>query len=293
MTSNNIINNNNLLIIEDYVTPLDVPKILDWFNDNSIAEIKDITYHKHEEPEYYVEDKQIYGYVLIEIDKWYDNAYSNYIYNHLVSNGYYHFHNYYGISPWNTDIYNFKLEFYYKNPNINTNIDSNVNNSDNSDNKFDPNSPLPPPIVRQYATTSPLSSDVDEVDEAHHDEVDEVYEAHHDEVDEAHHDEVDEAHHDEVDEALHDEVDEVDETHHDEEDDDETDEDYNYVETHDVDDDKYEYLPVKIHNMVTRSKSKKIFNNDDNLTLKKSIVKKNKKFIVNTTWNRRLRSNIK
>ena len=45
--------------------------------------------------------------------------------------------------------------------------------------------------------------------------------------------------------------------------------------------------------MVTRSKSKKIFNNDNNLTLKKTIVKKNKKFIVNTTWNRRLRSNIK
>ena len=271
MTTNNIINNHNLLIIEDYVTPLDVPKILDWFNDNSIAEIKDITYHKHEEPEYYVEDKQIYGYVLIEINKWYDNAYSNYIYNHLVSNGYY-----YGISPWNTDIFNFKLEFYYKNSNINTTIDSSVNNSDNSDNsdnKFDPKTPLPPPIVRQYASTSPLSSELYEGDEV--DEVDVVDEVHHDEVDEAHHDKVDETHHDE------------------EDDDDETDEDYNYVETHDVDDDKYEYLPVKIHKMVTRSKSKKIFNNDDNLTLKKTIVKKNKKFIVNTTWNRRLRSNIK
>ena len=255
MTSNNIINNhnNNLLIIEDYVTPLDVPKILDWFNDNSIAEIKDITYHKHEEPEYYVEDKQIYGYVLIEINKWYDNTYSNYIYNHLVSNGYY-----YGISLWNTDIFNFKLEFYYKNSNINTTIDSSVNNSDN---KFDPKSPLPPPIVRQYASTSPLSSELYEGDEV-------------DVLDEAHHDVVDEAHHDEVD-------------------DDEADEDYNYVETHDVEDDKYEYLPVKIHKMVTRSKSKKIFNNDNNLTFKKTIVKKNKKFIVNTTWNRRLRSNIK
>lgn len=267
MTTNNIINNhnNNLLIIDDYVTPLDVPKILDWFNDNSIAEIKDITYHKHEEPEYYVEDKQIYGYVLIEINKWYDNTYSNYIYNHLVSNGYY-----YGISLWNTDIFNFKLEFYYKNSNINTTIDSSVNNSDNSDNKFDPKTPLPPPIVRQYASTSPLSSELyegDEVDVVDHDELDQ------DEVD-----------HDELD---HDEVD------HDETYDDEADEDYNYVETHDVEDDKYEYLPVKIHKMVTRSKSKKIFNNDDNLTLKKTIVKKNKKFIVNTTWNRRLRSNIK
>ena len=57
MTSNNIINKHTVLIIEDYVTPLDVQTILDWFNDNSIAEIKDITYHKHEEPEYYVEDK--------------------------------------------------------------------------------------------------------------------------------------------------------------------------------------------------------------------------------------------
>ena len=274
MTSNNIINKHTVLIIEDYVTPLDVPTILDWFNDNSIAEIKDITYHKHEEPEYYVEDKQIYGYVLIEIDKWYDNAYSNYIYNHLVSNGYYHFHNYYGISPWNIDISNFKLELYYKNSNINTTIDSNVNNSDN---KFHPKSSLPPPIVRQPATISPPSSEVDHHTELDQDELDQD-EVDHDELD---HDELD---HDELD---HDEVD------HDETYDDEADEDYNYVETHDVEDDKYEYLPVKIHKMVTRSKSKKIFNNDDNLTLKKTIVKKNKKFIVNTTWNRRLRSNIK
>ena len=270
MTSNNINNKHNLLIIEDYVTPLDVPKILDWFNNNSIAEIKDITYHKHEEPEYYVEDKPIYGYVLIEIDKWYDNDYSNYIYNHLVSNGYYHFYNYYEISPCNTDISNLKLELYYKNSNINTTIDSNVNNSNNSnnsDNKFDSKSSLPPPIVRQPATTSPPCSELDESDE----------------LDVG----------DEVNEAPNDELDVGDETYDDETDDDEADEDYNYVETHDVEDDKYEYLPVKIHKMVTRSKSKKIFNNDDNLTLKKTIVKKNKKFIVNTTWNRRLRSNIK
>ena len=285
MTTNNIINKHTALIIEDYVTPLDVPKILDWFNNNSIAEIKDITYHKHEEPEYYVEDKQIYGYVLIEIDKWYDNAYSNYIYNHLVSNGYYHFHNYYGITPWNTDISNFKLELYYKNSNINTTIDSNVNNSDN---KFDPKCSLPPPIVRQPATISPPSSEVDD-----HNELDKVNELDQDEVD---HDEVDdnEVDHDEADEdeVDHDVVDDN-EVDHDETDEDEADEDYNYVETHDVEDDKYEYLPVKIHKMVTRSKSKKIFNNDNNLTLKNTIVKKNKKFIVNTTWNRRLRSNIK
>ena len=69
------------LIIPDYVLPLDIERIHKWFEKHDIAIVEKVTFHLHEEPEYYIEyHKDYYGYAVIEINHWCtnDGAYTFY-----------------------------------------------------------------------------------------------------------------------------------------------------------------------------------------------------------------------
>jgi hypothetical protein len=71
------------LTIPGYVLPQDVNYIQMWFKNFDIATVKSVEYHDHEEPEYNAEDKPYFGYVIIEIDEWYDNACSRNFYEKI------------------------------------------------------------------------------------------------------------------------------------------------------------------------------------------------------------------
>ena len=71
--NNNMVYSIKTLTIPDYVLPMDVPKIINWFDYYNIANVKNVDIREHPEPEYYVEDKPYYGYAVIEIDEWYKN----------------------------------------------------------------------------------------------------------------------------------------------------------------------------------------------------------------------------
>ena len=58
---------NMVLTIPDYVTPMDIPKVYNYFEYYNIAEIKNVLYFDHPEEEYYCEDKPFYGFMIIEI----------------------------------------------------------------------------------------------------------------------------------------------------------------------------------------------------------------------------------
>ena len=59
------------LIIPDYVLVGDIGIIHNWFEKYDIATVEKVTFHLHEEPEYY---KDIYGYAVIEINHWHTNS---------------------------------------------------------------------------------------------------------------------------------------------------------------------------------------------------------------------------
>ena len=75
-----------MLYIPDYVVFEDIPKIIKYFDDFSIAKVKDVQVCKHLEPEYYVEDNYNYGSALIEIDYYYYNQGSYNFYNSIKNN---------------------------------------------------------------------------------------------------------------------------------------------------------------------------------------------------------------
>ena len=83
--NNNMLYSIKTLTIPDYVLPMDVPKIINWFDYYNIANVKNVDFREHPEPEYYVEDKPYYGYAVIEIDKWYKNNSSLTFYEYLAS----------------------------------------------------------------------------------------------------------------------------------------------------------------------------------------------------------------
>jgi hypothetical protein len=72
-----------MLYIPDYVVYEDIPKIIKYFDDFSIAKVKDVQVVPHNEQEYYVEDSYNYGYALIEIDYYYYNQGSCNFYNSI------------------------------------------------------------------------------------------------------------------------------------------------------------------------------------------------------------------
>ena len=74
------------LVIPDFVSPLDIDKIYKWFQDFNIAELDNIEFFEHEEPEYYVEDKRdFYGYAVIHIKEWYNNQGSHNFYQNIAN----------------------------------------------------------------------------------------------------------------------------------------------------------------------------------------------------------------
>ena len=75
-----------MLYIPDYVVYEDIPKIIKYFDDFSIAKVKDVKVVPHNEPEYYVEDNYNYGYALIEIDYYYYNQGACNFYNSIENN---------------------------------------------------------------------------------------------------------------------------------------------------------------------------------------------------------------
>jgi len=75
-----------MLYIPDYVVYEDIPKIIKYFDDFSIAKVKDVQVVPHHEPEYYVEDCYNCGYALIEIDYYYYNQGSCNFYNSIENN---------------------------------------------------------------------------------------------------------------------------------------------------------------------------------------------------------------
>ena len=77
------------LIIPDNVLPTDVETIRYWFEYYDIAKVDKVTFYLHEEPEYYVEDKNdYYGYAIVEIKEWlYNNCAFNFYENIYNLNG--------------------------------------------------------------------------------------------------------------------------------------------------------------------------------------------------------------
>lgn len=83
--NNNMLYSIKILTIPDFVLPMDIPKIINWFDYYNIANVKNVEFREHPEPEYYVEDKPYYGYAVIEIDEWYKNNSSLTFYEYLAS----------------------------------------------------------------------------------------------------------------------------------------------------------------------------------------------------------------
>ena len=75
-----------MLYIPDYVVFEDIPRIIKYFDDFSIAKVKDVQVFKHLEDEYYDENHHYYGYALIEIEYYYYNQGSCNFYNSIENN---------------------------------------------------------------------------------------------------------------------------------------------------------------------------------------------------------------
>ena len=81
------VNRHKYLIINDDIVPLDSSDIYHFFDNNSIAEIKEIKFYKHPECENNVDEDKYYpsGYAIIIIDYWLDTNNSNSFYNSLLN----------------------------------------------------------------------------------------------------------------------------------------------------------------------------------------------------------------
>lgn len=91
------------LIIPNYVTAGDIPKIWHFFDYFNIAKVKDIEYYNNNEnsqlDQYYG-----YGYVIILIDEWYNNTGAKNFYESIVDNK---------CRMVYDDPYYWNVEFYY------------------------------------------------------------------------------------------------------------------------------------------------------------------------------------
>ena len=56
------------LIIPDYVSTIHLDKIYNYFDYYNIADVKEVTYHNHPDPQYIYLDEPYYGYAIIEIN---------------------------------------------------------------------------------------------------------------------------------------------------------------------------------------------------------------------------------
>ena len=74
------------LIISDYISISDIPKVYNYFDYFNIAKLKNVTYYDHPETEYYAEDKPFYGFAIIEVEEWYNNNSAKFLYNAICEN---------------------------------------------------------------------------------------------------------------------------------------------------------------------------------------------------------------
>lgn len=91
-TNNNTQENNNtrsyykILYIPDYVTSADIVRIKEYFYKFNIAIIDNVYVYRHNEPEYYVNDDNYYGYAIIHVKEWYNTQVAINFYNRLLNN---------------------------------------------------------------------------------------------------------------------------------------------------------------------------------------------------------------
>ena len=76
---------NKHLVIPDYAIANHVPLVYKYFDDYNIAKLKNVTYYDYpaEENDY---DEPFYGYIIIEVEQWFDNVTSRNFYNTIVNN---------------------------------------------------------------------------------------------------------------------------------------------------------------------------------------------------------------
>jgi len=73
------------LVIPDYTIANHVPVVYKYFADFNIAKLKNVTYYDYP-PEENDEDEPFYGYIIIEVDQWFDNGTSRNFYNAIYNN---------------------------------------------------------------------------------------------------------------------------------------------------------------------------------------------------------------
>ena len=73
------------LMIPDYTIANHVPLVYKYFNDFNIAKLKNVTYYDYPAEEN-DEDEPFYGYIIIEVEQWFDNVTSRNFYNAVVDN---------------------------------------------------------------------------------------------------------------------------------------------------------------------------------------------------------------
>jgi hypothetical protein len=73
------------LVIPDYTIANHVPLVYKYFDDFNIAKLKNVTYYDYQAEEN-DEDEPFYGYIIIEVEQWFDNVTSRNFYNAVVDN---------------------------------------------------------------------------------------------------------------------------------------------------------------------------------------------------------------
>ena len=81
----NVIYGWKTLVIPDLVLESDITYIIDYFDYYNLANVKQVKVYKHPEQEYYVEDRNLFGYAVIEIEEWYQNNSSLSFYENLIN----------------------------------------------------------------------------------------------------------------------------------------------------------------------------------------------------------------
>lgn len=281
-----------ILTIPDFVLQKDIPTIINFFHYYGIADVKNVSVFEHPEPESYVEDKQFYGYAIIEINKWYTNNVSKSFYENLIVGSAKIMYN--DFEYWDVEFYEPRTQEEVNA--ITQNLEEKLHEPADDNEEY-------------YSEEDYRKSEAQEAKERMESDVGEY--VHDDEDDKEDHDDKenhdDKEDHDDKDD--HDDKEDHDDGEDDEDDgedeDDPNDEDYEFEETDEEEDYQYEYVIYnhRHHKMNTRSKTTRKENkskltsvNTENITLEDIIVKKNKNYVkrnkrkeFKNEWSRRLR----
>lgn len=253
------------LVIPDLVLESDIPYITNYFDYYNLANVKKVTVFKHPEQEYYIEDRDIYGYAVIEIETWYENNSSFSFYENLINEK---------AKIIYEDPYSWLVEFY--------------------DNNYKPYRIEDESEPEEYYTCC-------EHEHVHEHEYEDEVKGEEDEVkgeEEAEgEEEVEGEEEDEGEEEA--EGEEEVESDYEEQDDFKKDPSYEYEEDDSLDDDYYEHVKVFKKTFKKIVKSKTTQNNSTNTTTLESVLVKNKNYMkrnkikpYNNVWARRLRQKV-